>query len=51
MNNEIEQILEEKKKIDFQINDFINQYSQMKTLIINYTKNIQDIESFNQGLV
>ena len=51
LNNEIEQILEEKKKIDFQINDFINQYSQMKTLIINYTKNIQDIESFNQGFI
>ena len=48
---EVEQILEEKKKIDNQCQEYLNKYSQMKNIIMNYTKTIKDIENFNQGFI
>ena len=48
---EIDQILEEKKKIDNQCQEYLNKYSQMKNIIMNYTKTIKEIENFNQGFI
>ena len=48
-NVSIEDIIKQKKNLINMSNDLFNKYNQIKIQLLNYTKNLKDIQAFNQA--